>query len=183
MKVYRLDNDVNRYQYFLPDEESDVMSLLTDCTSRLETWTPPGVYVYKPRHKPGALYNFSSSSLIFSPHATEILRDFLEMAGELLPLPYEGKIYTLLNVTECINCLDQKRSEWHLTPSGELVNLRRYVFHPKRLSESLIFKIPETYGAEVLLLDREDGEGFLDMARAHGLEGFRLELLWTDAED
>lgn len=183
MKVYRLRNDVNHYQYFLPEEDYDPLSLLMDCSPRLETWVPPGVFIYEPLHKPGAMYNFGASAPIFSPHATEILRDFLEMAGELLPLPYEGEIYTLLNVTECINCLDQKRSEWHYNSSGERFGgPKRYVFYPTRFSESLIFKIPETHRGEVLLLDREDGEGFLDVVQAHGLEGFGLDLLWTYPE-
>lgn len=183
VKVYRLRNDVDRYQYFLTNEDSDVMSIVMDCSPRLVSWVPPGVFIYEPLHKPGAMYNFTSGSPIFSPHATEVLRDFLEMAGELLPLPYEGETYTLLNVTECINCLDQKSSEWRYSPSGEQAGgVKRYIFHPKRFSESLIFKIPETHRGEVLLLDREDGEGFLDVARAQGLEGFRLDLLWTYPE-
>ena len=130
------------------------------------------------------MYNFSSGSPIFSPLATELLLTLLEMAGELLPLPYEGGVYTLLNVTECIDCLDSGRSEWHYTASGERVGgPNRYVFHSKRFSESLIFKIPETNRAEVLLLDREDGEGFLDLAQEHGLVGYRLELLWDSSAE
>jgi hypothetical protein len=37
-----------------------------------------------------------------------VLEEFLEMAGELLPLPYRGEEYTIVNVTECINCLDHE---------------------------------------------------------------------------
>ncbi len=184
MKVYRLQNDVNHYRYFLTAEDSDPMSLITYCSPLLETWIPPDVFVYEPLHKPGAMYDFSSGSPIFSPEATEVLRTFLEMAGELLPLPYEGEIFTLLNVTECINCLDQKRSEWRYSPSGERVGgPSRYMFHRTRFSESLIFKIPETHRAEVLVLDREDGEGLVDAIQEDGLEGIDLELLWTDTEN
>lgn len=183
MKVYRLRNDIDRYQYFLVEEESQALTLGTDCAPRLASWRPPRVFIYEPLHRPGALYNFSYDSPIFSSHATEVLRMFLEMAGELLPLPYEGEVYTLLNVTECINCLDHDRSEWRYVEGQRRGGIKCYMFHRTRFSESLIFKIPETHRSEVLVLDREDGEGFVDAIQAHGLEGIDLELLWTDAED
>jgi hypothetical protein len=105
------------------------------------------------------------------------------MAGELLPLPHEGREYTVLNVTECINCLDQDASQWSLNPStGERVRLVRYAFHRDRFSESPIFKIPETCRAEVLvvegLLDPEDE--FRSVVRRAQLRGLIFEQLWED---
>lgn len=178
MKVYRIVTDVDKYQYFLTQNEKDALDLLTDCKPRAMSWKPPSVFVYEPLHKAGDFYSFSTCTLITNPEATEKLRTFLEMAGELLPLPFESEVYTLLNVTECINCLDHDHSEWR---TAEKVGIpKRYVFHHDRFSESTIFKIPETHRADVLVLDREDGESFVDALRDHDIKGYTLELLWTE---
>jgi len=179
MQVFRLKSDVNHYQYFLTEERTLGEQLLTDCSRREDTWVPPKVFIYMPLLRKGDLFNFSGGSLIFSPSATEKLRMHLEMAGELLPLPYQGETHTLLNVTECINCLDQEKTEWVTAPDGTRLWPGRYVFHPGRLSESDIFKIPETYRAEVLVVDRDDDEGFVAALKEHDIQGYILELLWS----
>lgn len=179
VKVYRLKSDYS-CQYFFTENKSDESKLTTNGTPRSSSWVPPGVFIYEPLLAIGDLYNFHSDSPIFSPRATEALRFYLEMAGELLDLPYNGEIYTLLNVTVCINCLNQKETEWGLvTPEGVHLHPKKYVFHPDRFSESLIFKIPETRGSEVLVLDREDGEGFVDALIENQIKGYNLELLWS----
>lgn len=179
MQVYQFRNDVNHYQYFLAEEVAEEIHLRTDCAEREVSWTSPKVYIYKPFHKKGDLFHFSDSGPIFGPSATEKLRMHLEMAGELLPLSYQGEIYTLLNVTECINCLDQEKTEWVTAPDGTRLWPGRYVFHPDRFSESDIFKIPETYRAEVLVIDRDDDEGFVAALKEHNIQGYTLELLWS----
>lgn len=183
MKVYRIDSDVNHYQYFLPEQESDAFKLFLDCESMAGSWIPHKVFIYKPKHKVGDLYNFSTGTLIFSPSATEKLQTFLEMAGELLPLPYKDKVYTVLNVTECINCLDTENSEWLVSQkTGEQFGtITKYIFHPNRFSESCIFKIPETSIVETLIVDWEDGEGFIDALKEHDIKGYLLTLLWSDS--
>jgi hypothetical protein len=44
--------------------------------------------------------------LVFDAHATEVLRDYLEMSGELLPFSHKGESFTVMNVTECVDALD-----------------------------------------------------------------------------
>ncbi len=185
MKVYRLRNDVNRYQYFLPVDNEDYTKLEGNCTPKAETWSPPPVFVYKPLHKAGDVYQFGSSVLITSPCATKVLRTHLEMAGELLPLPHQGQEYTLLNVTECINCLDQDKTEWvYGETTGARLYPKRYVFHRDRFAESALFKIPETYRGEILVVEGLHGleEEFRYAVEQAGLKGFRFEELWADED-
>lgn len=179
MKVFRFSNDVNHYQFFFTESEDDMMKLNTECVSLIDGWQAPPVFIYKPLNKQGDLFNFSYNTLIFSPRATELLRTHLEMAGELLEIPYKGESYWLLNVLECINCIDEAKSEW-VEDNGVRIYPKRYAFNPRRFSESCIFKIPETYRGEVLVLDREDGEGFVDALIENQIVGYELELLWTD---
>jgi len=181
MRVFRLLNNVNHYQYFLTESKDDATKLHTKCISLIEGWQAPPVFIYKPLNKEGDLFNFSNNTPIFSPRATELLRTHLEMAGELLEIPYKGKSYWLLNVLECINCIDEVKSEW-VVHNGVRAYPKRYAFHPRRFGESCIFKIPETYRGEVLVLDREDGDGFVDALIESQIVGYELKLLWTDGE-
>jgi hypothetical protein len=179
-KVYRIQNDVTDYQYFLTESDDDALRLTMGCKPLLDTWIPPDVFIYEPLHKRGDLFNFNSSSLILSSRATEALRPFLQAAGELLEVPYEGQSFWLLNVLQCVDCLDEARTGWREFEGIRLAP-ERYVFDPDRLPTSRLFKIPQTRRAEVLILDREDGKGFVDALVEHHIEGYELELLWTDS--
>jgi hypothetical protein len=143
------------------------------------------VYVYKPLHEQGDFFQFSSSALITSPRATEALRDHLEMAGELLPLPHEGQEYTALNVTLCINSLDRERTEWAIhKASGKQLWPRRYAFHAGRFPESSLFKIPETRASEILLVEGggefPPDQEFRSIVIREGLRGLAFDELWSD---
>jgi hypothetical protein len=180
MKVYRFCNDVEHYQYLLAERPEDEDKLRTQCARLKATWTPPPVVIHQPLLNAGALYNFHCDTPIFTDRAANLLRTHLEMAGELLELPFNGQSYWMLNVLECINCLDAKKTQWRES-GGERLSPEQYVFHRNRFSESNIFKIPETYRSEVLVVDREDDEGFVDELIEYQLEGYTLQLLWTDS--
>lgn len=177
MRVYRITSDED-YQYFLTEDEHRSLDLWMDCTPRRATWDPPPVFIYKPLLKRGDFFNFGGDKLILSPRAAELLRWHLEDAGELLPVPFEGETYTLLNVTECINCLDTARTEFRVRNSTRIFPPLLYVFHPDRFPESDIFKIPETHKAEVLVVERDPEDGFLADLKRFGIQGYKLTLLW-----
>jgi hypothetical protein len=105
------------------------------------------------------------------------------MAGELLPLPHRGEVFTVLNITECINCLDHNRTRWVLGKStGARIRIKEYAFHPNRFSESVLFKIPETCKADVLVVEGLPGcevEEFRYVVEQNGLEGLLFEEIWS----
>ena len=103
----------------------------------------PEFEIFRPKRRVGNFYNFDGGFLIADPKASEALRSLLEMAGELLPLPYEEEVYTVLNVTRYVDCLDHEETTWAV-PN---VLIKTYAFRPDRLSESPIFKIPEDRSA------------------------------------
>ncbi len=184
MRVYRITNEVNRYQYFLPERDEDVLKLAMDCTRKAAIWSAPSMFVFKPLHEVGDFYQFSPGTIITSPRATEVLRTHLEMAGELLPLPHQGQTYIALNVTECINCLDQERTQWLCAEDGTRLYPDKYVFHRNRFSESAIFKIPETRMGEILVVEglKDPHEEFRYEVEQAGLKGLTFEELWRDEE-
>ena len=181
MKVYRVRNDVNRFQYFLTETRDDEEKLRMDCSLLSENWVPPSVFIYKPMLQKGDFFNFGSSALICSPRATEVLYYHLSIAGELLPLPYKDETLTLLNVTECIDCLDiNKMRNLHGGISKVPLLLKEYEFYSDRFSDSDLFKIPETHKGEILVVEgRKDPEDeFMHTVKSTGLRGLIFEKVW-----
>ena len=179
MRVFSVRNDVNRYQYFLSKDEEDALALSTACTPRAASWKPPPVYIYKPKHTRGDFYQFGVATLICSPRATDALHAHLAEAGELLPLPYEGQVFTVLNVLTCADCLDHERS---IPRPG---SYKSYVFRPDALAtlSSTLFKIPETCRGDLLLVEglRAPEAEFRAVVEAAGLRGLVFEQLWEKA--
>lgn len=178
MKVYSVQADTTNYRRLLPADESvwDTDMLFFDCEPKAAVWKPPPLYCFNPKKKPGDFVNLRCGCLIAEPSAMSTIAGCFEMAGELLPLPFEGRVLTLLNVLECVNSLDSDRSEWEMTAEGERVRLIKYVFHPRRFSESSLFKIPETSRAEVLAVEHEcDPETEFKAAVESGTEGPDLQ--------
>lgn len=183
MRVYRLQQDGDYFQYFLTEDQKDRATLYDmDGTARAGQWRPPSVYVPYPRRPAGDFYQFSDGVLIASSYATEALLGHFEAAGELLPLPFGAQVFTVLNVTECINVLDHDRSKWLLGPTGDRLYPLDYAFHPQRFTEATLFKIPETCRAELFMLERYpdcEGEFRYDYEQA-GLRGLIFVEVWND---
>ncbi len=107
------------------------------------------------------------------------------MAGQLLPLPYKGQTYTILNVLECVDALDQDRTQWiYGETTGAKIKIEQYHFYSNRLGESVLFKIPETSRAEVLLVEglRDAEEEFRFIVAQNNLKGLIFEEVWNDEE-
>ncbi len=184
MEIFRIRLNSNEFQSFLPVDASiwqtDVLKM--DCKSKLSTWKPPEVYIQNPKRERGNFFHLCSGAVVVDSATAERLRTVFEMTGELLPLACEGLAYYLLNVLECVNCLDQRETEWVLgKTTGSRVRIKEYHFHKSRLPESTLFKLPETAAAEILcvagLKDPEDE--FKAQVETVGLKGIRFEKLWS----
>src|SRR5262249_44155933 len=111
MKIYRVVADVNHYQGFNLDYPDGHPFWITnkwmfDGTDRKSAWSPPSVVILHPKLKRGQFFGFGPGVVALDGHATDVLRDLLEMSGELLPFSYKGEQFTALNVTECVDALD-----------------------------------------------------------------------------
>ena len=193
MKVYRVVPDVNRYQSFSLEKEAQERELSAlrnfeetpmtfNGTPKADNWVPPGVFIYMPKLKNGNFPGFQyTQTLVVDETALEGLRDFLEMSGELLPLPYKDKLYHVLNVVPFVNALDDNKTQWvYGKNTGEKIRIDRYAFRADRLAGTFLFKIPETN--EILTCEgiKNPNEEFKGRVERLGLKGLLFEELWTD---
>lgn len=188
MNVYRIWCDVNKFQSLEIDGEYDLKLLEAttfDATSKIETWAPPSVFVLYPKLKKGNFLGLFPGTWAVDSQAVEVLEDFFEMSGELLPLPYEQELLQVVNVTECINVLDQKHTKWHIhEPTGTKIYVESFSFHARRLGDEPLFKIPETCKSNIYTIERcGDPEcEFKARVEQAGLTGLIFQKIWSDSE-
>jgi hypothetical protein len=184
MKVYRVRPDVKNFQTLFPEDESLLsdFSLILDCTPRLAEWKAFGLYCFNPMQKKGDFSYMLPGSFIVREGVMEGISTFTEMAGEQLPMSLQGETQYLINVTECVNSLDQDKTIFTTDPDSgiRLGSIEKYSFYPNRFSESSLFKIPETRRTDVLTLERsmDPEEEFKAYVEENKLSGLVFELLW-----
>lgn len=179
--VFRISVDVNAFQWLIPADDRVWIDgkLDFDCQALGASWRPLEFYVHNPKRARGNFLNIGPGLFALDQTAREALLDLLEMCGELLPATIEGQDerVDILNVLECVNALDRKKSR--IEPTG-LVS--KYVFHVDRLSESSIFKIPQSSRAEILTYTgiKNPVDEFRFRYAESGLTGLKFDLLWSD---
>lgn len=187
MRIYRVFVDVNAYQTFRIDSAKwtgDFLSAVTlDGSRRLSQWSSPPVYLDDPRMKRGSFSAFElGCNLVVGEASVEPIRDLLELSGELLPLQNGKQTVYAVNVTECVNCLDEEKTKWIIGKStGARIGIEKYAFFAERLSESPVFKIPETSKSEILTVEgmKDPEDEFKPRVESLGLDGLKFELIWT----
>lgn len=156
MKVYSVKTDIKFSQSVLPEiEERYVFDLLHfDCERKIAHWPEIDWYVFNPKEKEGDFYSLGGNgAFVFNQRVYDSeLFDLLEMAGEILPIQLEdgGPTLYVLNVLECVNALDKKNTVFDVYDDGTRGRILQYAFHPNRITESPLYKIPETSKTEVL---------------------------------
>jgi hypothetical protein len=185
MKIYRLRHDANNYQSLSPDDPTiwETNRLEFDCSPKAKDWISPPVHSSAPALPEGDFWTLGPGSLVVRPQATEKVRTHLELAGELLPVAYKMRNFTLLNVTECVDALDPSTTEWIIgEESGKKIMIERYGFFQSRVPESTLFKIPETCRGEILVVEgiKDPEDEFKHVVESTGMKGLFFELLWSD---
>jgi hypothetical protein len=80
-----------------------------------EHWQPPSVRAWDPEFPEGdfgGFLNYGDAVVLVRPEAFEgsDLEVHLGTAGELLPLPYDGREFRVWNVTEPVDAIDSDRT-------------------------------------------------------------------------
>jgi hypothetical protein len=212
---YEVDTDVDRYQYFVIDGDEawrwgygGDRFLVANGRPWADAWAPPPVFSFQPRLPEGdfwGILGLGGASMVVRPEALRHghLEIFLAPAGELLPLPYKGRDFRLLNITECIDALDEANTIWDYplrdayilaeiardepdrVLTEEEIESSRHVESPRFRLDRLgwqLFKVPETAITQMYYWERSlDGED--EQLRAYcereGLTGLVFRELYT----
>ena len=184
MEIFKIQINANKFQSFLPNDAHiwKTSTFKMDCVSKLSSWRPPEVYIHNPKLEKGNFFHLCSGGFVVDSYAAGRLRTVLELAGELLPLTHEGHQYYLLNILECVNCLDANTTEWVMgKTSGAKIRVMKYQFNADKISESTLFKIPETASAEMFCISglKDPEDEFKWQVENSGLKGLVFEKVWS----
>jgi hypothetical protein len=120
--------------------------------------------------------DFRSDPVVLSRRALDELLPYIGRFGQMLPLAFDECEYSLFNITNVVDALDEAASEvWRFPSSGRIGDIKRYVFKPEAVRDQWIFKIPQRSKGFAFVTDR-----FVEAVQQAGLTGFGFELLWSD---
>lgn len=138
-------------------------------------WDPPELYVKEPLQPAPDIWGGMKGPL-FEERVVDALLPILEPVGELLPVPFEGRMLYALNVTYLPDCLDVEQSEF---PAEFPDLIQTFAFHVTRIEHS-IFKIPQKVFSSPFTIqghlppERE----FMAMIEKHGFKGLHYAEIW-----
>jgi hypothetical protein len=114
--------------------------------------------------------------MVLSRRALDVLLPYIGGLGQVLPLAFDEAEYSLFNITNVVDALDEGKSELeHFPSSGRLSGVKRYAFRLEAVRDQLIFKIPQQPGGFAFVTDR-----FVEIVKANGLTGFEFKRMWSD---
>lgn len=185
MKIYRVSTD-DDCQILVNDERSpakkDIVYSLGIGKKFNGKWVTPKLRIYNPLEKKPNFYYFASGSFVVDEKTCDIFQSIFEMAGELLPVNCTDFKGYLLNITQCVNCLDHDFCEYEKdSDTGEDLYLKKVVFQKSMIPESTLFKIPEDNGVDIFTTEGMGiREEFKEMYEKHKMKGLKFELIWSD---
>ncbi len=174
MKIFRIDFDGTNFQAFSADEEEGMLKKLPlGLQPTPLPWVPPAVYVYDLLLKAGDFSEFWGR-LAISPEAMLVVGEIIKPSCELLPLPVDGRIFTLANPLKCVDCLDHTKSTLFRN-----FFKNNYYFLPDRVPDVSAFKIPESV-VETFVVERtgDPKKEFKAAVGQHGLTGLTFKQVW-----
>ena len=184
MQVYKIKLDTS-FQRFIPIDEAvwSTGLLKMDCHKKLSDWQGLDVYNFNPKRKRGDFSHLCSGGFVVEPRVYRLLQTPFEIAAEALPIRCDGEELLLINIIECVNALNVDESRFKIN-SDETINRCfpiEYVFHSRRMTQSSLFKIPESSLTEIFYVSDmvEEEEDFKLVTEQQKLSGIRFELVWS----
>ncbi len=183
MKIYRVNNDVNDYQSFYPVNDliwnTGIFEI--DCNSKKRDWKNIEFYILKPNLPKGNFFGAIPGCTIMDGLAMEKLLDFWESSGELIPFLYKNERFYIYNCLSCYDLLNDDETDWVFgKTTGEKIRINEYSFYENRITETSIFKIPQTMKIEILTTtELNDIENeFIYQVKKNNLTGLLFNEIW-----
>ncbi|MFN8707466.1 MAG: imm11 family protein, partial [Planctomyces sp.] len=114
----------------------------------------------------------------FSHRAVDVLRDYLEPNGELLPLIHPAGEYYAYNCHRIVEVLDHEKTKapWRSSVPQMTQSVDYFAFYADRLTGLTIFRLREMPNLVFVATP------FVERAREHGLNGFHFKKVWPFPE-
>jgi len=185
MKIYKVHYFNESFQSFMIDrtglsEEEYKYLTVFDGVSK-EEWHPPKVFSTNPKNPAADFWGFCGygGAMALQPVDPSEVYTHLEIAGQLLPLLHMGRRFELINIVECLDCIDEDQSEWLYSPDGERQLLVKPDFIESHIGGSSLFKIPEL-PLNIYCWEEysQPLDSFKAAVEANELTGLKFELVW-----
>lgn len=152
MKVFQVQADITKCQIIQRDDREDLHEF--KCEKMINIWDMDNWYIYNPLDPKCHFFTTPGATLIFDDFILKSdLGTLLEMSGEILPVKIDRDNYYFLNVTNCINALNNKLTTYHIYPDGTKDRYKDFVFYSYRIGGIPLFKVPETCSNQVLCFE------------------------------
>lgn len=174
MKIWYLDCDVEKYEALTWIGDIDIDEIKSyDGRSKKEGWKP----VELEKIGEGELGNnprLSTHIPVFDKKAVVLLEELIDGFVEILPAKCLNGEFFIINVTEVINCLDYKKSEFKTFKDGKrIMRFISYEFIKELVEGKHIFKIVDEPNRRPFVSDE-----FKKRVESSNLTGFKFELAW-----
>ncbi len=122
------------------------------------------------------------ANLILGPHATSLVKDVVSDVAELLPVPFNDEVWSLLNVYNVIGAVDKSNCQYKIRKNGKVGSLQKLAFYPDKVPHAKLFKVPENptsvYFAEHHPDDSADN--FKNIVEKNKLSGIKFISVWEN---
>jgi hypothetical protein len=167
------------FEWALPVDDADHEYLWSlDGTPREERWLPIPVALLTEGEDgtPLAQSDFpwlGQHVLVLRERAVAALAPTLRTCGELLPLDCPDAKLWLFHALTIADALDESAADITRYSDGEILAVQRYAFHPAKVPDAPIFKVPQLLRGSLFLT-----EEFVNQVNANGLVGFGSSAIW-----
>lgn len=191
MKIYRILSDPSCHAIHPVDGDARGVILPFDGESKWNPWIAaygqdgPLFRVKEPAQTQLGNFFLLNSGVLVHDWQVSDDADEVEILGddmEYLPARLEDPAMALCvqNVMGCYNCLDLDRSEFTTGSGGEILSIQKHVFHPRRVLDSAVFKIPETCRDTIYALSGRGHDDFFEFYHEREYSGLIFEEVWRD---
>lgn len=190
MRVFQMTPDFTFQSFYTydpsgPEIPSSIYGLeMLEGRPMMQGWVPLPLFAGEPRRKVGNFAKSWGGGILVDSHSCEILQPALAGLCELLPmLPYGRKTFYVMNVLECVDCLDETATHWRVSKhSGIRYGIDKYVFSKDRLSAANIFTIPQSPEIMVATGLGSSTPTFKSIVDRNKLTGLKFRELWSSDE-
>ncbi len=193
LKIYRVSVDPESWRMLPTDESFWKRINLFRLASMRSEWGDPTFYVKNPViDKRMDFVGLSVGSLVFWDNVYDSdLGEMIESCGEVLSgkaelNPQPDETLHVFNCTACYNCFDRDKGKARWTPDGTMaIQVEKYAFHPDRIGDGNLFKIPETHRVHIYTMtgQEEPESEFYGLYHSLGFTGLKFEEVWSDATE